>query len=89
VVGYSPSSAVEGSVSGLEVSRNFKRKTESIQTVSVITQIQPTTTVFKIDEKYTLETDGKTTTIGINNLMCHPYTIIIQRQNRSFRFSDG
>ena len=37
----------------------------SIQTVSVTTPYQPTTTVFKIDDKYTLETDGKTTTIGI------------------------
>ena len=43
----------------------IKQEKESIQNVSVITQFQPTTTVFKIDEKYTLETDGKTTTIGI------------------------
>ena len=40
-------------------------KKESIQTVTVATQYQPTTTVYKIDDKYTLETDGKTTTIGI------------------------
>jgi uncharacterized protein (TIGR02231 family) len=36
-----------------------------LQTVTVATQYQPTTTVYKIDDKYTLETDGKTTTIGI------------------------
>jgi uncharacterized protein (TIGR02231 family) len=36
-----------------------------LQTVSVVTQFQPTTTVFKIEDKYTLETDGKTATIGI------------------------
>ncbi len=47
-----------------EANYNLQRK-EDIQTVSVTTQYQPTTTVFKIDEKYTLETDGKTTTIGI------------------------
>jgi hypothetical protein len=64
VVGYGIQE-LASSVSGVEVSRNVKRKTESIQTVSVVTQIQPTTTVFKIDDKYTLETDGKTTTIGI------------------------
>ncbi len=39
-----------------------------IEIVSVATQYQPTTTVYKIDEKYTLETDGKTTTIGIKRL---------------------
>jgi hypothetical protein len=63
--GYATSSDLQGSVPGVAVSRNMKRKTESLQTVSVITQFQPTTTVFKIDDKYTLETDGKTTTIGI------------------------
>ncbi|HEY2647611.1 MAG TPA: mucoidy inhibitor MuiA family protein [Puia sp.] len=65
VTGYATSSDLQGSVPGVAVSRNMKRKTESLQTVSVITQFQPTTTVFKIDDKYTLETDGKTTTIGI------------------------
>jgi len=65
VTGYSAPQELAGSVAGLEVSRKMKRVTESIQTVSVITQIQPTTTVFKIDDKYSLETDGKTTTIGI------------------------
>ncbi len=41
------------------------QKKEDLQIVSVTTQYQPTTTVFKIDDKYSLETDGKTTTIGI------------------------
>ena len=42
-----------------------RRKQEEIQTVSVATQYQPTATVYVIDEKYTLETDGKTATISI------------------------
>ncbi len=48
-----------------EVSSDKRKKAEEIQIVSVATQFQPTTTVFRIDDKYTLETDGKTTTIGI------------------------
>jgi hypothetical protein len=65
VSGYSAPQELAGSAAGVDVSRKMKRVTESIQTVSVVTQIQPTTTVFKIDDKYSLETDGKTTTIGI------------------------
>jgi Domain of unknown function (DUF4139)/N-terminal domain of unknown function (DUF4140) len=66
VVGYGTSQALAGRVSGLTITgNNTKQKKESIQTVSVVTQIQPTTTVFKIDDKYTLETNGKTITIGI------------------------
>ena len=53
-------SGTPGAATGL-----FKK--ESIQTVTVATQYQPTTTVYKIEDKYTLETDGKTTTIGIKN----------------------
>lgn len=45
-----------------------KQKEEDPQTVTVNTQYQPTTIVYKITEKYTLETDGKTTTIGIRRL---------------------
>lgn len=45
--------------------REVKPQKETIKTVSVATQYQPTTTVFKIENKYDLETDGKTTTIGI------------------------
>jgi len=41
---------------------------KEIQTVTVNTQYQPIATVYKIEEKYTLETDGKTTTIGIKKL---------------------
>lgn len=44
------------------------RKQKEIQTVSITTQYQPTTTVYKIQEKYSLETDGKTTTIGIKQI---------------------
>jgi uncharacterized protein (TIGR02231 family) len=36
-----------------------------MQTVTVATQYQPTATIYKIEDKYSLETDGKTTTIGI------------------------
>ena len=46
----------------------MQSKAPGIEIVSVNTQYQPTTTIYKIDEKYTLETDGKTTTIGIKKL---------------------
>jgi len=53
-------------VAGVEaIDNRYKAKKESIQTVTVATQYQPTTLVYKIDDKYTLETDGKTTTIGM------------------------
>jgi hypothetical protein len=62
VVGYGVS---EDNVSGApRVSYNLQKK-EDLQIVSVTTQYQPTTTVFRIEDKYSLETDGKTTTIGI------------------------
>jgi hypothetical protein len=44
------------------------RKKKEIQTVEITTQYQPTTMVYRIQEKYSLETDGKTTTIGIKNI---------------------
>ncbi len=64
VTGYG---ALQGRASGVEISDDkfLKDKKQSIQTVTVATQYQPTTTVYKIDDKYTLETDGKTTKIGI------------------------
>jgi hypothetical protein len=65
VMGYPASSDLEGAVSGVAVTGSSRKAKESMQTVSVTTQFQPTTTVYKIDDKYTLETDGKTTTIGI------------------------
>ena len=49
----------------LAFSEDKKEKEPSIQTVSVSTQYQPTTIVYKIEDKYNLETDGKTTTIGM------------------------
>jgi hypothetical protein len=55
---------VAGSTVGIS-EESLKEDKKSIQTVTVATQYQPTTTLFKIDDKYTLETDGKTTTIGI------------------------
>ena len=45
-----------------------KMKVRGIEPVATTTQYQSTTTVYKIDEKYTLETDGKTTKIGIKQL---------------------
>lgn len=44
------------------------RKQKEIKTVSITTQYQPTTTVYRIQEKYSLETDGKTTTIGMKKI---------------------
>jgi hypothetical protein len=64
VVGYGVADGLQGSVSGVEVSSQARKK-EKIQTVAVTTQFQQTTMVYRIDEKYSLETDGKTTTIGI------------------------
>ena len=62
VTGYS----LQSNVAGVEANDNrYKAKKESIQTVTVATQYQPTTLVYKIDDRYTLETDGKTTTIGM------------------------
>lgn len=63
VTGYPSNSKSYDAVAGVSV-RNFDKK-ESIQTVSIVTQFQPTTMVYKIEEKYTLETDGKMSTIGI------------------------
>lgn len=45
-----------------------KAKEAEMQTVSVATEYHPTTTVYTINEKYSFETDGKTTTIGIKRL---------------------
>jgi uncharacterized protein (TIGR02231 family) len=64
VSGYSVSNDLQSEAAGVSVSRQVKKK-EQIQTVSVVTQFQPTTMVYRIEDKYSLETDGKTTTIGI------------------------
>jgi hypothetical protein len=56
----------QGRVEGVEVEKSLKiRGATSIQTVSIATQYQPTAIIYRIDDKYTLESDGKTTTIGI------------------------
>ena len=58
--------ALQGKVAGVQISNSQKyRKEESIQTVSVATQYQPTAVIYRTDDKYSLESDGKTTTIGI------------------------
>jgi hypothetical protein len=62
VVGYGVS---DDNVSGAPGASYNLQKKEDLQIISVTTQYQPTTTVFRIEDKYTLETDGKTTTIGI------------------------
>jgi hypothetical protein len=64
VVGY----GLEGRVGGLDIAPNFQKKREEVQTVIVSTQYQPTAVVYIIEEKYSIETDGKTTTIGIKNI---------------------
>jgi hypothetical protein len=62
VTGY----GLEGRAAGLDVNENTNaRKKEEIQTVTIATQYQPTSTIYKIEDRYTIETDGKTTTIGI------------------------
>lgn len=58
--------ALRGKVAGVQISNPPKyKKEESIQTVSIATQYQPTAVIYRIDDKYSLESDGKTTTIGI------------------------
>lgn len=61
VTGY----ALAGKVAGVQIRGASSFKAEEVQTVSMTTQYQPTAIVYKIDEKYSIETDGKTTTIGI------------------------
>ena len=68
VTGYG---TLRGSAAGLEVNEEQfpkQKKKEVLQTVDVETQYQPTTTIYKIDDKYTLETDGKTTTIAMRQI---------------------
>ena len=66
VLGYSAGVTVNDSPEP----ETYKKKelTASIQTVTVSAQYQPTTTLYRIDDKYTLESDGKTTKIGIKQL---------------------
>lgn len=69
VVGYGTERDLAGRVAGVSVDDFSKRKKEKeIQTVAVATEYKPTTIVYTISEKYTLETDGKTTTIGIKKV---------------------
>lgn len=69
VVGYGTERALQGKVAGVSIrGANSPKKDEEIQTVSVTTDYKPTTTVYEIGDKYTLETDGKTTTINIRKL---------------------
>ena len=66
VSGYSASKSEDDSPQP----ETYKKKdlTASIQTVTVSALYQPTTTLYRIDDKYTLESDGKTTKIGIKQL---------------------
>lgn len=63
VVGYGTDRELTGNVAGIQVS-----KKKEIQPVSITTEYQPTTTTYSINEKYSIETDGKTTTIGIKQI---------------------
>jgi hypothetical protein len=66
VLGYGSSKALRGKTSGVEVNDETRSKNkQSMKPVTVATQYEPTTTVYKIQDQYNLETDGKTTTIGI------------------------
>ena len=60
VSGYTANDALEGKAAGV-----VQDRTNAIQPVAITTQYQPTTLVYKIDEKYTIETDNKKSTIGI------------------------
>jgi uncharacterized protein (TIGR02231 family) len=66
VTGFA-SSSLQGTASGLDIDKKTNSK-KSIQTVTVSAQYQPTTILYRIDDKYTLESDGKTTKIGIKQL---------------------
>jgi hypothetical protein len=63
VTGY----ALQGRAAGVDITNNYRKQKEDIQTVTVITQYQPTAVTYKIEDKYSLETDGKTTTIRIKD----------------------
>jgi hypothetical protein len=65
VVGYGTSRSEDAD---FNIPPAASRKQKEIQTVEITTQYQPTTMVYRIKEKYSLETDGKTTTIGIKNI---------------------
>lgn len=69
VVGYGVAKEEDGFMKRKDltgsVSQQLQGRVAGIDLVSVNTQYQPTNVVYKIDEKYSLETDGKTTTIAI------------------------
>lgn len=71
VTGYgAPSADLQGRVAGVRLRgvNAVAQKEEEIQTVAVTTEYKPTNTVYAIEDKYTLETDGKTTIIPIRRL---------------------
>ena len=66
VIGYGAAKALDGRAAGVVVNNeNQKKNKEAMKPVTAATQYEPTNTVYKIQDKYNLETDGKTTTIGI------------------------
>jgi hypothetical protein len=66
VTGYGTTNALSGRIAGVVVNNeNQKKNKEAMKPVTAATQYEPTNTVYKIQDKYNLETDGKTTTIGI------------------------
>lgn len=65
VIGYGSASDATEAIASAPLSR----KKEDFETVSMTTQYQPTTVVYQIDEKYSLQTDGKTTTIALKRFL--------------------
>jgi hypothetical protein len=59
-----------GSTPGVAYDKDIttRRDKEEIRPVTVAMEYQPTTVVYKIEDRYTLETNGKTTTIGIKKM---------------------
>lgn len=66
VVGYSSESGTRDASDQIAYKKDISP--QQIQPVFTTTHYQPTVIVYRIDEKYTLEPDGKTTTIGIKQL---------------------
>lgn len=59
---------LQGKVAGVQVENlNMAKAKKNIELAPVLTEYEPTTLVYKIDKKYSIETDGKTTTIGVKD----------------------
>jgi hypothetical protein len=65
VTGYALRGLASGVIVNDDEDKTYMKKSPAIQIAMVATQYQPTTLEYKIDDKYSVETDGKTSTIGI------------------------